>query len=492
MLARSLSTLGMALLGVQAVTATPASDDAGERDDLPSLREQLTEREDENRVEDPYSIEVAGRPLTISGEYELLEEFYDELVFDGSAQPSDQLYLENGLETELFYSFGRELSLFAQLRAAGEHDLHDGTPDRVSDVFIERGEMWLASERIGGSGWSVEIGSLDFEDDRLWWWDEDLDALRVTWEGERLEFAAALAREVLPRRSDRGYIEPEHDQVSRLILESSWDWRDEHALEAFALWHQDGSRPEFEQQRLRFGREDESDARLRFFGLRASGAVATARLGSFAYWADAAWVRGSERVAEYEVDEDVVGYSIVDATFAQAVRGSAMDLGATWLWPARLQPRLTLSYAQGSGDRDDEDGVDRAFRQTGVHANEIGFGGVQRFHRYGLMLDPELSNLGIGSLGVGISLLKSSSLDLLWNRYRLRHPADELRDARLELELDEQGRDLGEAVDLVLALEEWERVELEFTAAAFKPGRAVLGENRDWVWGGLLALRVAF
>ena len=84
-----------------------------------------------------------------------------------------------GIEAEAFYTFGHPLSLFAQLRAM-EEDLisHDG--EEISDVFVERGEMWLSSENIGGTGLSFDFGHLDFEDDRRWWWDGELDATRVT------------------------------------------------------------------------------------------------------------------------------------------------------------------------------------------------------------------------------------------------------------------------------------------------------------------------
>lgn len=479
--------VGMLLLANAAVAVGQESEA-----ETQSLRERLTEREDENRVEEPWSFDVAGRPLVISGEIEFEQEAIEHLEVGDAGQHQGQWLLEPGVEAELFYSFGAPLSVFVQLRLAGAYELRDQAGRSRSDTVLERGEMWLASERIAGSGWSVEVGSLDFEDDRLWWWDEDLDAVRVAWEREALEVSVALAQELLPRRSDRGYIEPEHDEVARVIVEASWDWADEHALELFALRHDDHSSPAIVGERVRPGREDESDSELLFLGLRASGALASARAGSFAYWLDLAQVHGDEQLAEIEFDTDTGGEAVVVETESQRVRGTAFELGATWMIPLQGQPRLTLSLARGSGDHDDEDGIDRSFRQTGVHANEIGFGGVQRFHHYGLVLDPELSNLDARGLGFGVSILRASSLDLLWNRYRLRHPSDELRDAGIDLVLDETGRDLGQALDLVIAIEEWERFELELDLAAFKPGRSVLAEDRSWVWGGLLGLRLAF
>ncbi|MGH8627970.1 MAG: alginate export family protein [Gammaproteobacteria bacterium] len=146
----------------------------------------------------------------------------------------------------------------------------------------------------------------------------------------------------------------------------------------------------------------------------------------------------------------------------------------------------------GSGDPTPKAGSDRSFRQTGLQANEAGFGGVHRYTHYGILLAPELSNLGILTLGGGVSLLRSSSLDLVYHHYRLVEPATSLRDTRLELTLTGEDRDLGNEIDIVLALEEWERFELEFSAAAFRSGRAFGEEHGTWSYGGFFALRIAF
>jgi alginate production protein len=169
-----------------------------------------------------------------------------------------------------------------------------------------------------------------------------------------------------------------------------------------------------------------------------------------------------------------------------------VDAGITWILPLALEPRLFAGYAVGSGDRKPEEGTDRSFRQTSLQANEAGFGGVERFAHYGVTLDPELSNLRVLTLGAGLSLLRSSSLDLVYHYYRLMEPAPFLRDARLEATLTGEERDLGHGVDLVLAIEEWERFELELIATALRAGRA-FGEDRgSWSYGGGLAIRYAF
>ena len=158
--------------------------------------------------------------------------------------------------------------------------------------------------------------------------------------------------------------------------------------------------------------------------------------------------------------------------------------------PAAFEPRVTLGYAIGSGD--DEGGErDRSYRQSGLHENETGFGGVRRFTYYGRLLDPELSNLAISTAGAGISLFSASSLDLVYHHYRLVERADSLRDARLETEFDGRHRDVGDGLDLVLAIEEGERFEIEISGSVFRSGRAWGARSGEWAFGGQVALRIA-
>lgn len=476
-------------------TAEATPDESEDESEDDELQQRLTEREDKRRPLQPMTIDLAGRPLVVGGEVELETGTLWPRATGGTPGRADRSLLELGLEVEAFYSFGRPLSLFAQVRLAAEEDLRLGDYTEVSDRYLERGEMWLYSEDIAGSGIDIDLGRLDFEDDRRWWWDDELDAVRVTFEAERFDVALAFARELGPRRSDRDFIDPDHDRVHRLIAEASWDWAPNHALQLFALRHHDRSNTGSPGQTLAHEREDESDARLTWLGARAMGAIEFRRSGLVGYWLDWARVRGEERLVEYEAltprQSEVVGST------QQRVRGRALDAGINWLLPLAGEPRLFAGYASGSGDAaaDDDaiaDGTDHSFRQTTLHANEAGFGGVQRYPHYGVLLDPELSNLRVHTLGAGLSLLRSSSLDVVHHRYRLDHPAESLRDARLELALDAAHRDLGSAIDIVLALEEWERFEFVGVLSGFRAGRAVATGEGAWSYGAFFAMRVAF
>lgn len=462
--------------------AAPAAED--------DLRERLTEREDQRRPVEPWRVDIAGRPLTLGGEYELaFTRVRPQAIGDDAGSP-DRLLLEQGLEVEAFYSVGPALSMFVQLRAGMEEDLLGDTIDEVSERFVERGEMWFYSERIAGSNLSLDLGRLHFEDDRRWWWDEDLDAVRVAYALDSFELAFAAASELGPSRSDLALVAPEDDGVRRLIAVSEWDWRPQHTLQLFLLHQTDHSPTDGPGQVVESGREDLSDARLTWLGARLIGGFALREMGILGYWFDSAYVTGSERVTELDAlsGQRSAAVSLID----RDVRGWAVDAGLNWIMPLAFEPRLVVGYALGSGDPTPEAGSDRAFRQSGLQANEAGFGGVERFPHYGVQLDPELSNLQVLTLGAGCSLLAASSLDLVYHGYRQVEPAPFLREARLETTLTGAERDVGEALDAVLALEEWERLEFELIISAFRAGRAFGAAEGTWSYGGFFALRVAF
>ncbi len=453
------------------------------------LRSQLTEREDKRRPERPWSVPVWGHPLVLTGEWEISLGIQPRESFFGLEETEqeddrDRYVLEQQLELEAFYSVGEPLSLFAQFEVGMD------TFDESVSFFVERGEFWAASENIAGSHVNLEAGRLDFEDERRWWWDDTLDAVRVAYELESFDVSFALARELFPRRTDTDFVDPDDDRVLRLIGELGLDLAADHGLELFLLHHDDRSPTERPDDRVRPEREDDSDARLTWVGGRLLGAFDLEPRGVLGYWLDAALVWGDEELVGFGESEG--GRSVVDEVTHRRVGGWGIDLGVNWLAPWRFEPRLYAGWAFGSGDRSPESGSDESFRQTGLQANEAGFGGVQRFAHYGALLDPELSNLQVVTVGIGIALFRASSLDLVYHYYRQVEPTTFLRDARLDPELTGVDRDLGHEIDVVLALEEWAHVELELVGAAFRAGDAFGTHEGRWEIGGYVALRVNF
>ncbi|MGH8659700.1 MAG: hypothetical protein ACREV4_14815 [Gammaproteobacteria bacterium] len=122
--------LAFAHAGEPAHAAAVQSSSAESEDN--DLRQQLTERADKRRPPVPWSIEVAGNPLTVSGEYELSPDYLRRRVLSPAVDQPDRFLLEQGLEAEAFYSLGPPLSLFAQLRVTMEEDLLSDTFEKIS------------------------------------------------------------------------------------------------------------------------------------------------------------------------------------------------------------------------------------------------------------------------------------------------------------------------------------------------------------------------
>jgi alginate production protein len=477
----------LVLFGAAPITAAQGDDEEEERE---RLQEQLTEREDKRRPVEPFSYRFGENLFTIGGEYELgILGIERRLLDSGVAQP-DRVLLDQSLEIEGFYTLGQPLSVFVQFQGVMEEDLLEDTVDGLSDLFLEREEMWLFSENILGTHLNFEFGRLHFEDDRRWWFDDELDAIRVSWEPDSCEIAVAVARELGPNRTDQDYVDPEQERVFRVIGEASWDWHENHSLQAFLVYQDDHSPTESLDQVVKMKREDDEDAQLTWLGARATGVFASADRGLLGYWLDLAGVAGHQTLIGY--DDLTPDTAVVDDVVRQDVLAWAIDTGLTWVMPFPYEPRVFAGYAFGSGDAKRDSGKDRSFQQTNIQANEAGFGGYERFEQYGFLLDPELSNLGVVTVGAGVTLFRSSSLDLVYHRYHLGQPSDELRDARLEGDLDDKDHAIGDAVDLVLVLEEWERLEFEVIGSAFRAGDAWADRPGHWSFGGLFGARFAF
>lgn len=453
------------------------------------LRDRLTEREDETRVNQPWTKLIFGYPLSATAQYQLSVGGFRQGMQGSPPSSGAQGLWEQEAEVEFFYTLGPQLAFFAQARASLEKNFL-GKAQQGSDSFVERGEMWLYSQPHYDIPLTLEIGRLDFEDDRRWWWGEDLDALRITVQSTPLELTLAVAREMAPTRSDRSFVAAENEGVQRIIIEATWDLHTDHSIQWFTLFHDDRSRMPEVGEFVDSKREDGSDAKLTWFGARVAGAWARKSVGGLGYWADAAWLRGVETVVSSAPVSNNV--NVVDGRIQRDVRGWAFDVGATWMMPVALDPRFTVGYALGSGDADPGDACDCAFRQSGVHSNVRGFGGVQGFAGYGALLDPELSNLAIVTAGVGISLFEASSLDFIYHSYRQVEPTNSLRNTRLIAPLTGTDRDLGQGLDVVLAVEEWDRFQFEVIASAFRAGTAFGVQHGQWAVDGFVALRAAF
>lgn len=422
---------------------------------------------DERRPERPFTVDLAGTPVQLGGSWEYTDE--RRLNFDlNDAAARDRRVREHEIKLETRVRLGAQTELFAQLVGLHETRRTEGTAGRQVTRSIERGPMWLQFERLGGTPWSLQIGRVSLLDRRAWWWDDDLDAVRLRYAGESVRLDAGIGRELARKSSADAGIAPTERGVTRLFGQATWAWAPRHALDAFWLVQRDRSgAPAGGTVFADEDATDPGDLRARWIGLRASGEWRGSGGSRLAYWADAARLSGRETTTAFTEQSD--GTLAADAAQQRRVSGHAFDVGATATLGVPLRPSLTLAHARGS----------EGFRQTGLQENKARIGGVKRWQRYGELLQPELSNLAVSTAGVGVRLADNTSLELVGHRYRQLRASGSMPGARVSPDPQGTSRDVGREINLLLAVRESRHVEFTVKASQFRPGTAFAPNRRD-------------
>ncbi len=336
-----------------------------------------------------------------------------ELQLEIRVMPSDQI------EGLLLLELSPEFEL--------EDDLNEEKPE---DWAFGIKEAHLTVKELLGTPLSVQMGRLDFEDDRQWLYDDELDGIRLRFESQALYVEAFYARGAIVEKDFIHGTGKDDTDYYQLFLQYRFSPR---LTLATYLLAQDDNQPMGE--------------RPWFLGLRLTGKS----FDHLHYWIDAAHVRGK--------DED------------RRLRGWGLDLGLQYWFELPLTPSVIASFALGSGDQTPESSTDTSFRQTGIQGNGAEFESVSDIQYYGEFLDPELSNLFIYTLGLGVRPLPNASLTVLYHIYRQHFRSDELRDAAIDVELTGESREIGREVD-VMAVWALDEIELQLIFGAFFPGNA--------------------
>lgn len=366
-----------------------------------------------------------------------------ELTYEGERRRS----LEAGEDDHLS-------KLVPQLTLEVEHELADDITGHVElelghDRVLDRGALRDDEHETAldlkqfyfefsdvRPGLTLLVGRQDFQDDRKWYFDEELDGIRLIYQRDALSLDASVTRELLFRKN---LLEspPDEDAINNYFLKAGYEIAGNHRLSAYAL--------------VRDGMTG-VDEELIFYGLSAQGQFAE----NLTYWGEFAHLRGRDG------DDRLNGFGV--------------DLGASWRFQAAWQPSLTLAYAMGSGD--DDGGGDGRFRQSGLEGNEARFNGVEDFLYYGEALNPELSNIKVVTAGIGVRPTENSSIDLVAHRYwQDIAEAGRLPGAALRAGANGDSRDIGTGIDLIFGYREIEDVALGLRLGWFRPGDAFDGDR---------------
>ncbi len=125
-------------------------------------------------------------------------------------------------------------------------------------------------------------------------------------------------------------------------------------------------------------------------------------------------------------------------------------------------PQLTLGLAAGS----------EGFQQTELHSNKTYDYGQTQFNRYGYVYQPQLTNMAVATVGVGIRPSRMFSLDLTVHAYAQVEKMAGMPAARVSGETNGEHAFVGTELSLVGAWRPTKKSKLEIGLSAFLPGPA--------------------
>lgn len=289
-------------------------------------------------------------------------------------------------------------------RWESERVFEDLARQENNKALLSLREAYILYEPEAGTGAMYQIGRHRFRDDREWLFDEFLDAVRFMWRhnGWKLDFSQSAV-----------LIDPKEKAVKERIVNTM----------TFLSYEENNK-----LQRLYvIERNDQlSPWQASWSGLQLRGGTDI----GVSYRLDSAWRRGTDGTRE--------------------LAGYGADGGVTWTAQSPWRPSLTFAYAYGSGDAAPKKGTDKTFRQTGMQDNHGSIAGIDNFQYYGIVLDPELSNIAITTLAAGIRPTERSSVELVWHHYERNEAASKIK-TQLTAAPEMPGQRIGDEIDLLLA-----------------------------------------
>jgi alginate production protein len=441
-----------------------------------NILKSLIRRQDVRRPDDQLKVDLFGKPVTLGGAYDFNPRLRNNFDLDDSEQDAN-VRIDNELKLEAFYPISDFTAVFLSFVGSTTSRFNYSEESKNRTTFeIDRDETWIFFDRLFGTGFGLQFGNQNVSETREWWWDKDMDSLRLYYNQGPFHFELNGGKQI-GGESTLISLSPSDKEVTRLMGMASYAWSYKQRLELFFLKQWDQSSQEQVGNVIKRINRDSFDDNMTWYGGRAIGQIGLDDYGDLNYWADFAGVHGEETVISYDSIDSI--YTQVESKLKNDVTGWAFDIGAFWTLPFEFQPTLTLSYAHGSGDPNpnDKDGRNNTFRQTGIQRNNWRFNGVNRFKIYGELFDPELSNLNIFTTALGVRVLKNSSIELVYHKYDQVEAVDKIRNNNINQSPNGSNRDIGHEIDLVTNFREWKRLELELTGSMFNPGSAF--DNRD-------------
>ena len=436
---------------------------------------------------------------------ELSTEEYPSLEWDGSlslfasATRDEDVGGDNNGKLDSFdadaslsigYRHNESLSAFIEVGVASGTYL-DEDSELAAEPEFYRDETWIDVDfSTDTQNRSLTLGSQSVYEDRGWWWDETLDLVLLNAGDDRWFLKSGIGVQASHRLFGERF--DGNDEVIRGLGELTFQWHDQQTTSLFMLGEFDQS------ERLQPGTSvdesslDDRGNKLYWLGIRSQGTIDQEVWPSVDYWIDLAHVGGQEIRYDQDSDESEDDTVVVADSNRIDLDGWGMDLGVSMQTSLPAKPRLSVGFATTFNGGKVNDDTDRTFRQTGLQSNEMQLEPYYGASSYGLVLNPELSNLQILTLGIGFDVLTSSYVSLLGHDYHMLSAAESLRSADLDLTFDGNQTHAGRAIDLNLSVEELDSWDIEMQVGLFQAGKAVVDNANGTAYYGSVELSVDF
>jgi len=452
---------------VSGAASTPSipvieADPGLEESELQKETKSIALRGDDERLrpDSQYQTMIGNTLLTLTGSVSLDFNFQDNLNLD-SMRERDRFRWNPELDFNAIVTFPRGFYLFTEFSLQDSLTFRDH--DKPMNEFeLQVDEFFFQAPLPLPMPSALRIGRQQFFEPRRWVLSDTLDGIRFFLDPQPWHLRFSISTPVMSPDNNDGIrtfddIDTSRKQIDGLF-QTIFDippFKQKSKAGFYILVREDTSVKD----------EDPIWVGLRTFGrpkfnFRVSQNEYVKQLFKprIKYWADAAFVAGTVR--------------------SRKIRGFGVDVGASYI--ARklpYWPYVTLSYAYGSGDSTPKKGTDSNFRQTGFHENSGKFGGVVNFDYYGILFDPELSNMHILTAGIGFRPLPQTSVDVVYHHYAQASRADDLRAIDVGGDLNGIHKDLGDEIDIVLGSRQIRNIRLRWRNGFFFPGSAFIQQD---------------
>ena len=331
-----------------------------------------------------------------------------------------------------------------------------------SNAYLELKRLSVEIPSVFNTSLSTKIGRMTFRDKQTWWYDNELDALKLFHKETLLSWDLSFAGRLSDERANAGDQRVSLEGSKYYIGHLDYHYYYQHHFEAFAMYEDNGQDKNTTGDVIDFENRVVAYRKLSWLGARVYGEFSK----RYSYWGNVAYVDGDTQNLGFTTNSS--GLPEVTSINNISVSGIGLDFGFLYKAPGY---GLGFSYAYGQGDNGKGSSQD-LFLQPRTSNNKGYMFGATRYRYYGEMLDPQLSNIQILSLYAGIAIYGNVHLEFNYHKYAQNTASTQLRSSNLFIQPNGLDTDIGQGFDVILGGKFENGQEVQLVISGFYGGDA--------------------